>query len=339
VLTYTQTILVPVACLIILSTASVWGQEGNQSSVAAQSVICQVTLEKSEASESPTDKPLNIQYATEAEQKIAERLRDHVSFKFQNASLDDALSQIQNVTGLQLVITKYEYLQTSKNAKVDLELTNISLDSSLRILLKRYGFGYYIDDEVIKISHENVGDGHVSVRVYNLLDFAGEFDDSLIFLIISMSGIEMEKGSDGKELMTGKNGVSVCNVGLALAVRADSRTHREIEKSLFHLRTQQKAILRFTEESEKQSQTRHVDWNSNHTSYLDEPSAFNEVMWDLPSLNEKLPPRTGAFHPSINIPLDKQLFDLPGKYRQKHDEIVGYSAGVIILPEKTKASH
>jgi hypothetical protein len=296
--------------------------------ITATPVICEVSMEQP-AQKPPQDGFQIAKYATPEQQRIADRLRDPISAKFHNTPFVDAISRIQKESGINFAFDEKELGNDFKEQVLDIELSGISLQSALKIILEKYDFGYVVSNEILSITTQEKAALKTYVRLY---DVSRLESDVLNAVFIVMEDVTVTRDEIlGSLALVGPNGFKVIPVGEErLVIRARLETHREIE-DIF------RQLVRKDPDSE-QANKKPLAENANYTSYLDEPSAFNEVMWDLPSLNEKLPPRTGAFHPSISIPLDKQLFDLPGKYRQKHDEIVGYGAGVIILPEKIKAS-
>ncbi|WP_459558492.1 hypothetical protein [Lacunimicrobium album] len=299
--------------------------------MAASPVICEVSMEQ------PSPKPPldNIQiakYATPEQQRIAERLREPISAKFHNTPLVDAIARIQKESGINFAFDEKEVGDEFREQVLDIELSGISLQSALKIILVKYDFGYIVSNEILSITTQEKAESKNYFRIYDVSSLEPDVFGAVFVVVDELTAFQDQ--TLGTAAVVGPNGFKAVSVGQdKLVIRAKLETHREIEDLLRQLvRKESKA---------EQANNNPLAENANYTSYLDEPSAFNELTWDLPSLNEKLPPRTEAFHPSINMPIDKHLFDLPGKYRQKHEEIVGYGygAGVIILPEKTKATH
>ncbi|HIQ22870.1 MAG TPA: general secretion pathway protein GspD, partial [Planctomycetes bacterium] len=110
---------------------------------------------------------------TEQELEIQEKLRTPVMLQFENAPLSRVLEHLATVAAVNLFLDPRglgeEGVTTDTPVTINLN-QEISLKSALNLILEPLHLSYVIKDEVLKITSEQMREGQLYRRVYNVAD-------------------------------------------------------------------------------------------------------------------------------------------------------------------------
>ncbi|HEV3138254.1 MAG TPA: hypothetical protein VGZ26_10125, partial [Pirellulales bacterium] len=110
---------------------------------------------------------------TERELEIERKLKTPVSLKFRNRPLSDVIEQLSKLAAVNIYLDPkgLDEEGISSDTPVTIDLTaDISLKSALNLILEPYHLSYIIADEVLKITSEQLRDGHVYTHTYSVAD-------------------------------------------------------------------------------------------------------------------------------------------------------------------------
>ena len=133
-----------------------------------------------------------------AETELLSTLEQRCSFQFQDVPLRQALKEICQTTGVNVILDELSLEQTdvSSDTPVNLETQNVSLRTTLQLMLQPLKLKYRIEDEVIQVSNK-FRRARLEVRLYPVAD--------LVVPIPGTQIIRREAGrtflSDEKELV------------------------------------------------------------------------------------------------------------------------------------------
>ena len=123
----------------------------------------------------------------------------------------------------------------SADVQITLELSGVSLESTLDLMLESHDLDYIVKDEVLMITSRSKAEEYLELRVYDLNDFVpliGELDKDSLKRHLRL--IKQSVGSFWEE-EEANGGTMAIGPGV-LAVRQNQRTHREIENLIEQLR-------------------------------------------------------------------------------------------------------
>ena len=110
---------------------------------------------------------------SEKELEIEQRLRTPVSVRFKETPLAQVLDNLAKLAQVNLHLDPRGLAEegVSSDTPVTIDLSQeISLKSALSLILKPLHLGYVIKDEVLKITSEQLKDGEVITKTYNVAD-------------------------------------------------------------------------------------------------------------------------------------------------------------------------
>ncbi|MBI3837715.1 MAG: general secretion pathway protein GspD [Planctomycetia bacterium] len=110
---------------------------------------------------------------TERELEIERKLKTPVSLKFRNRPLSEVIEQLSKLAAVNIYLDPkgLDEEGISSDTPVTIDLTSdISLKSALNLILEPYHLSYIIADEVLKITSEQLRDGHVYQQTYSVAD-------------------------------------------------------------------------------------------------------------------------------------------------------------------------
>ncbi len=112
-------------------------------------------------------------HRSEREMEIEQKLKTPVSLQFQNAPLSTVLDYLAKLAEVNLYIDPQglseEGITTDTPVSIDLR-QEIKLESALNLILQPLHLSFVIRDEVLKITSEQLRDGAVYARTYNVAD-------------------------------------------------------------------------------------------------------------------------------------------------------------------------
>ena len=111
---------------------------------------------------------------TEAELDIQRRLKTPVEVRFDNRPLHEVMSTLSSLAGVNIFLDPRglgaEAITTNEPININLAGKPISLRSALQLILPPLGLNYVIQNEVLKITSEQMRDSNVFPRTYNVAD-------------------------------------------------------------------------------------------------------------------------------------------------------------------------
>lgn len=114
---------------------------------------------------------------SEKERIIVRQLETPASFDFTDETLDGVRETIMERNGFDIVIEKNKLEEISiatDAADMTLQLHDVPLRSSLKLLLGRKGLAYVIEDDVLKITTEAAYSTELLTRIYPVSDLTSE---------------------------------------------------------------------------------------------------------------------------------------------------------------------
>src|SRR5262249_27488369 len=112
--------------------------------------------------------------ATLAGKKIEFLLADKIDLNFTDTSLNDVISQIGKQKNLAIQIDQ-EALKSAgidpATTRVSRNLSGISLQSALRLLLQEFNLTTIIRDEVLQVTTKDKANSSLGIRLYPVGDF------------------------------------------------------------------------------------------------------------------------------------------------------------------------
>ena len=119
-------------------------------------------------------------------------LEQRCSFQFDDVPLRKALIEICGATGINIVLDErgLQKIDVSSDSPVNLKTQNVSLRSTLHLILDPLDLKFRIEDEVLKVSNEFRG-SFLEVRTYPVAD-----------LVVPFPGQQIIHRKNGRELLT-----------------------------------------------------------------------------------------------------------------------------------------
>ncbi len=114
-----------------------------------------------------------VQRHTERELEIERRLKTPVLLKYQDTPLTEVMEGLSELTGVNVHLDPRGLTQEGVNSDtpVTINLTKeVQLKSALNLILEPLHLSYVINDEVLKITSEQLRDGEIYPQTYNVAD-------------------------------------------------------------------------------------------------------------------------------------------------------------------------
>lgn len=122
----------------------------------------------------------------------------------------------------------------NSDQQVTLQMSNVTLESALNLLLEPLGLAYVIEDGVLKITTQAKADEKMSTRVYPVGDLVhGDYTSLMKIIQQSTSGKWIDLDQEGGSITPFRNTRS-------LVIRHTQKAHRETEGILAALRQSKK---------------------------------------------------------------------------------------------------
>ncbi len=113
------------------------------------------------------------QRRTERELEIEQKLKSPVQLRYEDAPLSQVVDELSKLTGVNIHLDPQGLSQEAVNSDspVTLNLTKeISLESALNLILEPLHLSYVVTDDVLKITSEQLRDGELVIKPYNVAD-------------------------------------------------------------------------------------------------------------------------------------------------------------------------
>ncbi len=103
---------------------------------------------------------------------IEKKLREPINVNLQNQTLEEAITFLQNYTGLNITIDPRALQEEglSKDAKVDVRLTGTKLQTVLKLMLRPLGLTYKVEDDVLVITSPQATRETLYTKTYSVAD-------------------------------------------------------------------------------------------------------------------------------------------------------------------------
>ncbi len=103
---------------------------------------------------------------------IEKKLREPINVNMQNQTLEEAITFLQNYTGLNIQIDPRALQEEglSKDAKVDVRLTGVKLQTVLKLMLRPLGLVYKVEDDVLLITSPQATRETLYTKTYSVAD-------------------------------------------------------------------------------------------------------------------------------------------------------------------------
>ncbi len=296
-----------VATYLSLASATLSFAQELQSQIVIPPVICEVSMDKSAQDVSQESLQI-VKFSNPEQQRVVQRLKDPISVKFHSTPLVDAIRQIQKESGINFAIDEREIGSDLKEQVVDFELSGISLQSALKIILEKYDYGYVFSNDILSVTTQEIAESKTYIRLYDIASLEPEVFRAIFVVVDDV------KISDSFEsvIIEGPDGFKMIFLGEdTLIIRAKLEIHREIEDILRQLVRKEAKTPQTLPRSpgEQQADVEPALESKDYSSYLGEPSAFEELDWGLPSLDapsSKNRPNESEYPP---LQLDGHAFD------------------------------
>jgi general secretion pathway protein D len=151
---------------------------------------------------------------TDRELEIEKRLKTPVLIKYEDTPLSQVISELSNLTGVNIVLDPRGLSQEGINSDVTVSLPltkEISLQSALNLILEPLHLSYVIKDDVLKITSEQLRDGEIYPVTYNVSDLVIPIPNFVPSSDIGLQGLinqSMASANSGRNGFMG-NGPSV----------------------------------------------------------------------------------------------------------------------------------
>ncbi|HUT90065.1 MAG TPA: hypothetical protein VMY37_11245 [Thermoguttaceae bacterium] len=118
--------------------------------------------------------------AREAEERIAKALGKRISVDFQDTPLQEAIAFLEETCGIPILLDlrALDQVGIEPEARVSLQVKDISLRSVLSLMLGRLDLTYVIRQEVLQITTPEEAETQLTTRVYPVGDLVGQRDES-----------------------------------------------------------------------------------------------------------------------------------------------------------------
>ncbi len=114
-----------------------------------------------------------MQRRTERELEIERRLKTPVMLRYQNTPLTEVVDGLSQLAGINIHLDPRGLSQEGVNSDTAVTLNlnkEISLESALNLVLEPLHLSYVIKDDVLKITSEQLRDGELETKTYNVAD-------------------------------------------------------------------------------------------------------------------------------------------------------------------------
>jgi len=110
---------------------------------------------------------------TASELEIQQKLRTRILPRYESMALAEVVQSLSELTGVNIYLDPrglgQEGVRTDTPVSLDLK-QEISLESALSLILEPLHLTFMVKDEVLKVTSEQLRDGEVEPRVYNVAD-------------------------------------------------------------------------------------------------------------------------------------------------------------------------
>ncbi len=110
---------------------------------------------------------------TQRELEIERRLKTPVMLKYQDTPLSQVMDGLSALTGINIHLDPRGLSQEGVNSDTQITVNlnkEVSLKSALNLILEPLHLSYVIKDEVLKITSEQLRDGEIYAKIYNVAD-------------------------------------------------------------------------------------------------------------------------------------------------------------------------
>ncbi len=105
-------------------------------------------------------------------QAIYKKLLEPINVNMQNQTLEEAITYLQNYTGLNIQLDPRALQEEglSKDAKVDVRLTGVKLQTVLKLMLRPLGLTYKVEDDVLLVTSPSANQESLYTKTYSVAD-------------------------------------------------------------------------------------------------------------------------------------------------------------------------
>jgi general secretion pathway protein D len=155
-----------------------------------------------------------VQHHTERELEIERRLQTPVLLRYQDTPLSTVMKDLSELTGVNIHLDPRGLSQEGVGSDTPITITlakEISLKSALNLILDQHHLSYVINDEVLKITSDQIRSGEVYAQTYNVADLVTPIPNFVPNSNMGLQGLindSMAAASRGS-ISLGNNGPSV----------------------------------------------------------------------------------------------------------------------------------
>jgi general secretion pathway protein D len=149
------------------------------------------------------------------ELEIEKQLKTPVQLRYEDTPLSQVINELSNLTGVNIHLDPRGLSQEDVNSDtaVTLNLTKeISLQSALNLILEPLHLSYVVKDDVLKITSEQLRDGELETKTYNVADLVVPIPNFVPSSNIGLQGLineSMSSAHNGRNAMGGGASVLV----------------------------------------------------------------------------------------------------------------------------------
>src|SRR5262249_44019879 len=110
---------------------------------------------------------------TQREMEIERRLKTPVMLKYQDTPLSQVMDGLSAVAGINIHLDPRGLSQEGVNSNTPVTVNlnkEVSLKSALNLILEPLHLSYVVKDEVLKVTSEQLRDGEIFPKIYNVAD-------------------------------------------------------------------------------------------------------------------------------------------------------------------------
>ena len=103
---------------------------------------------------------------------VERKLREPINVNIQNQTLEEAVTYLQNYTGLNITVDPRALQEEglSKDSKVDVRLNGVKLQTVLKLMLRPLGLTYKVEDDVLVITSPQATKETLYTKTYSVAD-------------------------------------------------------------------------------------------------------------------------------------------------------------------------
>lgn len=206
--------------------------------------LCSVAIISAQAADPEAKSVTSFPQVSAAEEKIQQTLMERTELAFTDTPLVDAFGFLRELHQVNIVVDVAALQDDGidPNTPINLELSGITLRSTLRLMLQPLKLTYVVQDEVLKITTQAKESTTFVTRVYPVFDLADDPEEL-------ESVVDAIQAGCGGSQWGAKHGASIVGVirSRAIVIRQTRQIHEEISELLQNLRDAD-AILQMTQE-------------------------------------------------------------------------------------------